>query len=440
MESNWNSSHPWLPGDKQDFPLGARATSYLPSATASALNYDCNDLPEWMENHHDLGFDTNGFFNNQGSFDADDDYTHAIRPDDMLVPLAELQQEEYTPQGLSACTVPKTTSTPKVIVKVNKFKVSNSREFCNSYADFGCQNSHSQNVHPQNLSNQNNELVELMEDLEDFDANELMNELVNSEKSANSVSEMFNQFDSSVVQGALNDLLSQLESDDANQEMIKIPLQNTEPLSPVYVPSPVPSIGNQSPQSTEHSFYQSPNSYVGNELPQQKDDSGVFASLLSPSEYGASTSSVLESNLSVPSPGDENDLSVLSPLDDNYSVSSPITSDSDDTVNNNIESELHSYSRLPNKRKSSRKGSSAPYPEGRKERKKEQNKQAALRYRQKKKTEDDKLMVQVEAEEERQKQLKKQYAGLKQELGYLKKLMREVLIANGTLSPEAFKK
>lgn len=105
--------------------------------------------------------------------------------------------------------------------------------------------------------------------------------------------------------------------------------------------------------------------------------------------------------------------------------------------------ETHSYSKSTRKAKSTRRTPSSrrtPYPEDRKERKKEQNKQAALRYRQKKKQEEDDLAGKIKAEEERQEKLKSSFTNLKQELSYLKKIMREVFVAKGVLSEEALKK
>ena len=105
--------------------------------------------------------------------------------------------------------------------------------------------------------------------------------------------------------------------------------------------------------------------------------------------------------------------------------------------------ETHSYSRSQRKAKSSRRTAGArkaPYPEDRKERKKEQNKQAALRYRQKKKQEEDHIQDKIDAEEERQRKLQSKYSGLKQELKYLKKMMREMFLARGLLTEEALKK
>merc|ERR1712042_305849 len=142
----------------------------------------------------------------------------------------------------------------------------------------------------------------------------------------------------------------------------------------------------------------------------------------------------------VMSPGPSvSEVNVESPVSSSHDTSFDV--DSQDFSFNISQDELHSYSRASNKSKSSRRsyGSrSTPYPETRRERKKEQNKQAALRYRQKKKQEDDDVLSLLRNEEEKQKELKEKYANIKQEMTYLKKIMREVLIAKGVLSEESF--
>ncbi|KAL7638650.1 UNVERIFIED_CONTAM: hypothetical protein RMT77_011222 [Armadillidium vulgare] len=79
-------------------------------------------------------------------------------------------------------------------------------------------------------------------------------------------------------------------------------------------------------------------------------------------------------------------------------------------------------------------------PESRYLRKKEQNKQAALRYRAKKKLEDEQLMQTLKEEGERNAKLKKERRNLSQEFKFMKKLMEESLIARNlvTPSPNAF--
>jgi chromosome segregation ATPase len=61
-----------------------------------------------------------------------------------------------------------------------------------------------------------------------------------------------------------------------------------------------------------------------------------------------------------------------------------------------------------------------------KERKREQNKTAALRYRQKKKGEKGDIEVRRTELEEANKKLKAQLASIENEINYLKKLSREV--------------
>lgn len=448
MECNWNSSSlPWLARDEQDFPLGAKDASYLPSATNIDLNHDVTDLPDWMESRdimvhpddslsvfptHPEQMEVESSSQGFGGFlDTDEDYGLSINPDDMLVPLSELQPEKYVPQN----TILPVASASKVSVRVSKVRVPK-----NSVEHSGIQNSTERNaVQPySSTSVQSTGSIEQIEDLQNYNADELLNELIYlANREPNHLASLIESLDSSLVQAGMDELLSQLNSDNANQEM-PAPSANQEmpaPLSPACVPSPVPSVGSLSPQSTvDYSFHQllSP-VYYGDEVTPKSEKVTVVLSPLSVShtDYSSSVSSPdVEETSSVASPAVEDNLSVASSVNDEVEAECDY-----------IETAMHSYSRSPRKSKSKRKSStSSPYPESRKERKKEQNKQAALRYRQKKKLEDDELMTKIHAEEERQKKLKAKYSNLKQELTYLKKIMREVLIANGTLSPEAFKK
>jgi len=77
-------------------------------------------------------------------------------------------------------------------------------------------------------------------------------------------------------------------------------------------------------------------------------------------------------------------------------------------------------------------------PESRYLRKKEQNKQAALRYRAKKKQEDDEMLTILKEEEETNSTLEKEINRLQQEVNFMKKLMRETLIAKKLVPPDAF--
>ena len=68
-----------------------------------------------------------------------------------------------------------------------------------------------------------------------------------------------------------------------------------------------------------------------------------------------------------------------------------------------------------------------------KQRKKEQNKRAALRYRQKKKEEEGGVLAELRREEEIQRKLLAKYEAVRTELKLMKKLAREMLIAQGKL-------
>lgn len=76
----------------------------------------------------------------------------------------------------------------------------------------------------------------------------------------------------------------------------------------------------------------------------------------------------------------------------------------------------------------------APYSSmERKLRKKEQNKRAALRYRQKKKNEEESIMGVMRGEQEKQKELVEKCNALQMEVKMMKRLMKDMLIAKGKL-------
>ncbi|XP_068247308.1 uncharacterized protein [Palaemon carinicauda] len=483
MECNWNSSSlPWLARDEPDFPLGAKDASYLPSATNIEFKHDIYDLPDWMESR-DIVVHPNDAFSNiprhpeqmeidsstqgfGGFLDKDEDYGLSINPDDMLVPLSELQPEKYA----SPNTIVPASSNPKVSVRVSRVKVPKKSIECSAV-----QNSTEMNaLQPYSFTaSQNPMKAEPIGDFQNCSTDELLNELVNlANQGPNHLASLIESLDSSLVQAGMDELLSQLqESDDANQE-VQDPLSpaSVPPFSPACVPSPVPSVGSLSPQSTaDYSFHRllSPVYQFNDATPKSENFTVVsssaspqsttdsFPQLVSPVYHCNDVNSedviVVSSPLPLShidsspltfSPYDEESSSIASAdVEDNLSVSSPVGKDEEESASDYIKTEMHSYSRSPRKIRSKRKISSgSAYPESRKERKKEQNKQAALRYRQKKKQEDDEIMSKIHAEEKRQKQLQAKYTNLKQELACLKKIMREVLIAKGTVSPDAFKK
>lgn len=246
------------------------------------------------------------------------------------------------------------------------------------------------------------------------DAEELINEMVQMIGNNNNIANTF--FQGLEVEEGMEELLLKLEASNK---------ANSEPNSQASLSVPVPSVspssfGSASPHPSETTF---------------------SGSISSPAH---SESTFPSSPLSLPSPVPS--LGSLSPAQSTSDSLFPPdeTSSTEDCLEDwSPLEETHSYSKSTRKAKSSRRTSSArktPYPEDRKERKKEQNKQAALRYRQKKKQEEDDLMGKIEVEEERQEKLRDTYKGLKQELGYLKKMMREMFMAKGMLSEEALKK
>lgn len=74
-----------------------------------------------------------------------------------------------------------------------------------------------------------------------------------------------------------------------------------------------------------------------------------------------------------------------------------------------------------------------PRPKDRRERKKVQNKEAAARYRIKKRMEDQVLSDEVDVLESQQKKLKSKHDDLQSEIKYLKKLMCEILVKKGVM-------
>ncbi|MPC50079.1 Activating transcription factor of chaperone [Portunus trituberculatus] len=265
------------------------------------------------------------------------------------------------------------------------------------------------------------------------DAEELIDEIVqmiSSDSSTGGFQGLENvSFDASTMEASMEDLLFQLEASDSVTTSM-----DSEPASPSSL-SPEFSSSVPVPSSQPSESFPAPLSVP---LPSQ-----------SPSDFASSPSSSEASSLPSPAylPSPVPSVGSLSPAPSSSESLYDESASCDDMKTLEEEwsplEETHSYSRSQRKVRSSRRGGGArktPYLEDRKERKKEQNKQAALRYRQKKKQEEDDLIEKIQAEEERQENLKSKYSGLKQELSYLKKIMREVFVARGLLSEEAMKK
>lgn len=422
---------------------------------------------------------------------VNDDGSTTIKPEDMLVPLSELKPQANTPQDLPATLLTSTTASPQRIVLCMKRVVVPAPSTNGNNASFHGQYQALSIGQPSSLPNtklvQNVEVAPSLDTpTSTCDADSLINEVVQK---------IGNEAD-------MDDLLSQLETSCSQVDFSDVSSWGSEPASPVSFPSPVPSAGSLSPsQSTNDFLFHSllsvsdkkdvpanSQSYADVDLTEKCSHSEVHSDLHIPqtskSSCTVSTRQTLpypedkwasqkaqneqdalqhtlkkkleDELLSVPSPvpsagslspnqsGNYSFFHLLSPSDENKEepANSPSFSVGD-FVEDWGHSGVHSYSRSPRKSKSSRKVSTArtlPYPEDRRARKKEQNKQAALRYRQKKKQEDDVILSKIKAEEERQMQLKARYSNLKQELIYLKKIMREVFIVKGVLSEDAFRK
>lgn len=342
----------------------------------------------------------------------------AINSNDVLVPHSKSQPAvQSTSQGLGTNPLSSSTVPPKIIVSRKVVVPKRSIIKCKGPA---CQ-SQVLSVLSKAAANANVQSVELVpyeapaaaaNDASTFDADSLINEAVEMIRNKTQEDYAMNScLDTSMFEGEMEDLLSQLETIKYSQlEASDVSSWSSEPVSPASLPSPVPSAGSLSPQPCGDYLYPSSiQSSDGNE---------------------------------------KNTSAILSPSSVRDDYMTPINSPAEsveDSCDEGCQSIVHSYSRTPGKikGKASRKAASsrgATTRETKRERKKEQNKQAALRYRHKKKLEDNELQAQIDAEEERQQQLKAKYSNLKQELTYLKKIMREVFIAKGVVSADAFKK
>jgi len=123
------------------------------------------------------------------------------------------------------------------------------------------------------------------------------------------------------------------------------------------------------------------------------------------------------------------DSSTSSSSDSEYSsVCSPVGSES-----------LDYFEGVPSAKKNRKGRSRTASKEDAYKRKKEQNKQAATRYRQKKKQEEELIMATLAQEETTHKSLRKELNNVKQELHFMKKLMRKALIAKGIMSADMFR-
>lgn len=508
---------------EEDFPLGAKTTSFLPPATASnaaasntttttAASYD---LPEWMEGREILGLSNMIDFplslqassHQEGTiFQLDNDnFSPAIKPEDMLVPLSELQPP-HTPSithlGLTPPATPPPALTPpatpphtitapvtlvptphanpvsppparanppipkiiicrKVTTAAPKSKpiqvnfqvlpakqvpqITSAHQLLPAVPSPSLQSKKSHETQVGAIGGGqvehqvSNMAMAVPQDAprtqapQTCDAEELIDEIVqmiSSNSSTGGFQGLENvSFDASTMEASMEDLLFQLETSDSVTTSM-----DSEPAAPS---SPSPEFSSSVPAPSSQPSESFP-ALLSVPLPSQ-----------SPSDFASSPSSSKASSPLSPAylPSPVPSVGSLSPAPSSSESLYDESASCDDMKTLEEEwsplEETHSYSRSQRKARSSRRGGSArktPYLEDRKERKKEQNKQAALRYRQKKKQEEDDLMEKIQAEEERQENLKSKYSGLKQELSYLKKIMREVFVARGLLSEEALKK
>lgn len=109
------------------------------------------------------------------------------------------------------------------------------------------------------------------------------------------------------------------------------------------------------------------------------------------------------------------------------------TEDSTDDPDWSFESERKSLKQVHNSLKNRHKPYSRPSLEDKKVRKKEQNKNAATRYRQKKKQEIKEIQGEERELTDHNEKLKNQVKDLQREIGYLKGLMRDLFKAKGLL-------
>jgi len=451
--------------ERSDFSYGAKTTTSLASAT-NTNNATTFDLPNWMETTDFLGLDANSdMWNNMFTsspginpsvsqpwetmaptdaiVDLDNKDILNIQPEDMLVPLSELQpkttnittdMQAIQQQPLVNQATP--VQNQKIVICVRKVSVPNNKE--KSPAPYIVVSPPKQNVVTQQVVPQYSSELSVM-----APKSVEMNQ-VGSSQSDQLLDELMQMIGSDVRPEdlKLEDLTETLESFesfvDGTCTEIKSNSYGSELNYCHALPSPVPSVGSLSPCHSDRGFLSPPQTvaFVDMSLSPRPCTTVDTLDILSPPASVRSELNVLSPAPSV------SEISVGSPA---LSTHNDINEDSDsqDSSFNVSQDELHSYSRSTNKSKSSRRSNgsrSTPYPESRRERKKEQNKQAALRYRQKKKQEEEDAHNLLKREEERQKELKEKYSNIKQEMTYLKKIMKEVFIAKGVLSADSFNK
>lgn len=473
-----------------DFTYGAKTTSsLLPTTNTNNVTFD---LPQWMETPDFLGLDANTDWNSmfasssgsspciseqvQECTDAVIDLNNKnildIKPEDMLVPLSRLQPKaSSTNTILEAVPQPPVAIQPvpvepkKIVICVRKVSLPNAKEDNPApciVVSTPKRNILSKQAVPQYKSNLSivapkvaavNPVVCSKSNIFEVPTHQVVPHSIDNfipNKQQNHSDQILDELmqmigsDIKPEELQLDELTETLEAFDSGAFVdgtyseTKSNSFASESGYCLALPSPVPSVGSLSPCHSDNGFLSSPQSVA-------------FVDMSSMSPKPCTTVDTVD--ILSPPASVRSDLNVLSPAPSvsEMSIGSPISSSHDtsydtDSQNSSFnagQDELHSYSRSTYKAKSSRRSygaRSTPYPETRRERKKEQNKQAALRYRQKKKQEEDDVLTLLKNEEERQKVLKEKYSNIKQEMTYLKKIMREVFVAKGVLSADSFKK
>lgn len=188
----------------------------------------------------------------------------------------------------------------------------------------------------------------------------------------------------------------------------------------------------QSPQATPTlSLYEQAISLVQSQMPQdiQREIDAVDELVRSRAENlpdwtDDDTSSISGTSISSSS-------SSFSPRSDNYSSSNYSIDDEWSPGSNKKAGGKMKINKIGDEKKKTR-----PYgrsTEDRKYRKKEQNKNAANRYRQKKKAECEIILEEEKQLAKRNEELQSEYSDLRREIKYLKDLMRELYKAKGLL-------
>ncbi|KAK8391783.1 hypothetical protein O3P69_017427 [Scylla paramamosain] len=318
---------------EEDFPLGAKTTSFLPPATATnaAANTTTTatyDLPEWMEGREILGLSSMVDFplSLQAStpqestiFQLDNDnFSPVIKPEDMLVPLSELQPPHTPainhlgltppatpPPALTPPATPPRTLTPPVsppLVPVPLASPVSVASKTGATDHLKCSAAAIHSTTPPSLQSKTHESqvgamtfggsqvehqvsnVALVQP-QTCDAEDLIDEIVqmiSSNSSSGGFQSLENlSFDASTMEASMEDLLSQLEASDSVTRSVDSEPSSSSSLSPDFfssVPAPSPQPESSLPASLSVSLPpQSPSDFASS------SDLSEASSLASPS-------------------------------------------------------------------------------------------------------------------------------------------------------------